>query len=262
MQERRTWKGTFTLWTGGGGYVGSTSDTKVHAHHALQLCFALDAPFRLRSGPSRPWEVFSAALIGSDAPHQLDGGGQRMVLVYLEPESVAARRIQSQFPAAAIQSILSGHLFPSLEQLASARPPSTDSLTLFNEVVTALGGSISLPPAMDARIAHATLLLNASGEELPTLRELAVKVRLSPSRLGHLFREQTGLSLRCYRLWLRLRRALEALNQSGSLTTAAHAAAFADSAHFSRTFRRMFGIAPSELAVERNSPRDGMPRPS
>jgi AraC-like DNA-binding protein len=94
--------------------------------------------------------------------------------------------------------------------------------------------------------------LNSFDEEIPTLHSLALKVSLSPSRLGHLFREQTGLPLRQYRLWLRLQKALQSLTQNHSLTVAAHIAYFSDSAHLSRTFRRMFGIAPSELKVESN----------
>jgi AraC family transcriptional regulator len=35
-----------------------------------------------------------------------------------------------------------------------------------------------------------------------------------------------------------------------SLTQAAHSAGFADSAHFSRTFRRTFGLAAAELRLD------------
>jgi len=79
------------------------------------------------------------------------------------------------------------------------------------------------------------------------LAELATAVGLSPSRLAHLFRAQTGLPVRRYLLWLRLGDALQQLAHGVSLTTAAHAAGFADSAHFSRTFRAMLGITPSAL---------------
>ena len=57
-----------------------------------------------------------------------------------------------------------------------------------------------------------------------------------------------GLPLRRYLLWLRLQDAVQAIAAGAPLTDAAHAAGFADSAHLSRTFRRMFGITPSDLA--------------
>ncbi|HUL98536.1 MAG TPA: helix-turn-helix domain-containing protein [Mycobacterium sp.] len=48
-------------------------------------------------------------------------------------------------------------------------------------------------------------------------------------------------------LWLRLVDAIGALSGGASLTDAAHRTGFSDSAHLSRTFRRMFGMAPSLL---------------
>jgi AraC-like DNA-binding protein len=52
-------------------------------------------------------------------------------------------------------------------------------------------------------------------------------------------------------LWRRLLAAVEALARMDA-TRAAHAAGFADLAHFSRTCRRMLGYSPTEL-------RDGGP---
>ena len=72
-------------------------------------------------------------------------------------------------------------------------------------------------------------------------------VFLSPSRLRHLFVEQTGLAFKTYVLWLRLQRALRAYADGANLTEAAHAAGFADSAHFSRTFKRTFGLPATTL---------------
>jgi len=44
-------------------------------------------------------------------------------------------------------------------------------------------------------------------------------------------------------------RAVEIFAGGGSLTEAAHRAGFSDSAHLSRTFRRMFGIAAVSLRL-------------
>lgn len=48
-----------------------------------------------------------------------------------------------------------------------------------------------------------------------------------------------------WRRWLRLQHALAAVQAGASLTAAAHAAGFADSAHLTRSCRAMFGITPS-----------------
>ncbi len=75
---------------------------------------------------------------------------------------------------------------------------------------------------------------------------LATLVGLSESRFSHWFREQTGMPLRSYRKWLRLIVGLEHVLKGLSLTGAAHAAQFADQAHFTRTFVEMFGVRPSD----------------
>ncbi len=82
-----------------------------------------------------------------------------------------------------------------------------------------------------------------------SLADAALTANLSAGRLRHLFVEQTGLPFKTYVLWLRLKRAVQAFANGQSLTQAAHDAGFSDSAHLSRTFRRMFGIAPASLRI-------------
>jgi AraC-like DNA-binding protein len=80
-----------------------------------------------------------------------------------------------------------------------------------------------------------------------SLNAAATGVHLSPGRLRHLFVEQTGLAFKTYLLWLRLVRAVEVYSEGYSLTEASHAAGFSDSAHFSRIFRRTFGLPATTL---------------
>jgi AraC-like DNA-binding protein len=79
------------------------------------------------------------------------------------------------------------------------------------------------------------------------VEELARTVRLSPGRLMHAFEESVGIPLRPYLLWLKLQRAGAAIVAGAPLSAAAHAAGFADSAHMTRTFRRMLGGTPTAI---------------
>ncbi|MBR1213416.1 helix-turn-helix transcriptional regulator [Bradyrhizobium sp. JYMT SZCCT0180] len=86
---------------------------------------------------------------------------------------------------------------------------------------------------------------------------------LSASRFLHLFKAETGVPLRRYRIWNRMGAAVRACGEGSSLTEAAHAAGFASSAHFSSAFRDMFGMMPSDLLkalqpVEARARRDGL----
>nr|WP_246849462.1 helix-turn-helix transcriptional regulator [Rubellimicrobium arenae] len=79
--------------------------------------------------------------------------------------------------------------------------------------------------------------------------EAASVACLSESRFSHLFAEETGLPFRSWVLWRRMMRAMQARGAGASLTDAAHLAGFSDSAHFSRTFMRMFGVQAASLAM-------------
>lgn len=79
----------------------------------------------------------------------------------------------------------------------------------------------------------------------------AAAAGLSPERFRHVFVDLVGLPFRRYVLWRRIGWAARALRGGAAVTTAAHSAGFADAAHFSRTLRAMFGIAPSALRLPR-----------
>ena len=99
-----------------------------------------------------------------------------------------------------------------------------------------------------------TIVLAATAEVrrlLPGLIRLAAiasAVGLSPSRLTHRFTSAQGIPLSRWVLWERLQLAAKSLAEGGDLTTAAHRAGFTDSSHLHRTFRSMFGVAPSDVS--------------
>jgi len=113
-------------------------------------------------------------------------------------------------------------------------------------------GHFSPRNALDPRISDLLRVLHER-PDLPFLgNSLANRVGLSESRMQHLFKQQVGIPIRRYVLWVRLRNVIELAVLDTSLTEAAHASGFADLAHFSRTFRAMFGIKPSALLSGRH----------
>lgn len=95
-------------------------------------------------------------------------------------------------------------------------------------------------------------LLAGSPAEPIGLHEVASRLDVSPFHLARVFRRETGFSLHRYRMQLRLRLALERLPESaGALTSLAFELGFASHSHFTDTFRREFGVAPSTVQDER-----------
>lgn len=85
------------------------------------------------------------------------------------------------------------------------------------------------------------------GEEV-TLSQIGRHVQLSPYHLARLFQKVTGTSIHRYRLQIRLAIAFNRL-RAGWTNIASLAAdlGFAHHSHFSESFRKMYGLAPSTL---------------
>lgn len=91
-------------------------------------------------------------------------------------------------------------------------------------------------------------LIDARAEDLGTLREIAGAVGLDVSSVCRLFRRFQGTSPYQYLLRRKMNLAAEFLiDQGGLVKEAALKVGFADPFHFSRCFKTVHGVAPSEL---------------
>jgi AraC-like DNA-binding protein len=123
-----------------------------------------------------------------------------------------------------------------------------DAASLVHRVVDAAGTSGSAISAdQHPAVRTALYVLPELLAENVRVGALASRTGLSTSRFSHLFNAQVGTSIRAYVRWLRLERAARVFEAGGTLTRAACVAGFSDAAHLTRTFRRMFGLAPSDI---------------
>ncbi|MBS0389468.1 MAG: helix-turn-helix transcriptional regulator, partial [Proteobacteria bacterium] len=133
----------------------------------------------------------------------------------------------------------------------AARASDAELIALARAAITALCDEQGPATAtLDARIARAVEKVRGQLDRAVQLRDIAAAVHLSPERFRHLFLAETGVRFRAYVLWLRLELSLAAYVAGNSLTDAAHAGGFADSAHLSRTFKKMFGITAASVLAE------------
>ncbi len=243
------WKGRVFLAVGRALYLGPAGDTSPHAHHAVQVSVSLQAPLRLRHGGGC-WQEHEGVVVSPDVTHQLDGGWGDLALFYVEPQSTDARLLLGN-PRDAIRT-LPGSTISDVRKVArriARHPPSQSELSV---VVADLMQSIGFAPGaaapVDRRVEDVVQRLRATLGEKVSMPELARAVGLSPSRFRHLFRREIGMSAQSYVVWLRIIEACAALARGASLSDAAYQVGFSDAAHFTRTFRRTFGLAPSQLA--------------
>ncbi|MDQ7981832.1 AraC family transcriptional regulator [Paraburkholderia sp. SARCC-3016] len=96
----------------------------------------------------------------------------------------------------------------------------------------------------DKRVSTMQELLRSALAEPVTLAELADAVALSPFHAARLFTRATGLAPHAWRNQVRLQRSLAPLRAGVPVTEVAAASGFTDQSHFTRHFRRMFGVPP------------------
>ncbi|UTV27665.1 AraC family transcriptional regulator [Photobacterium atrarenae] len=80
-----------------------------------------------------------------------------------------------------------------------------------------------------------------------SLETLARLCDLSPSQLLRQFKKATGMTPYAWLARLRLEHAMALLKAGYSSTDVAYHVGFYDQAHFTRTFKQTFGVAPSEI---------------
>ena len=247
--------GRILFWRGGSLWIGlAGAPSGAHAHHAVQISLPFPGARVQFQGPTGEWRSYTAVLVPADLPHAFEASGQFVAQIFVEPESREGRQLQRRYRNEGIAALPNDTLAPSISELAAAYQRRASDATLIDLARTTTdslsGATPAVADAPDARIALAVELIRKQlGDAIP-LSAIAAAVRLSPDRFRHLFMREMGVSFRAYLLWQRLECSLEAYVHGKSLTEAAQMAGFADSAHLSRTFRRMFGIAPASVQPE------------
>lgn len=248
------YRGDFVAWSGVCGFIGSGGDGAIapHSHYAIQVMLGAPRGLRVQFGRRGEWVACAAAIVPSRATHTIDVSACDMsVVLFVEPETpegkALAARLQGRLEVLDGESV--ARAAQALEHAWRVEKSRTEVNAICGRLIQDLSNTAPRQPS-DPRVLAAVEYLRQRVDQAVPLAEVARLANLSADRFRHLFVEETGMPLRTYVLWRRLLHVWTLLSAGETLSGAAHAAGFADSAHLSRTARTMFGLPPSVLQMK------------
>jgi AraC-like DNA-binding protein len=200
-------------------------------------------PIEVRHGDYNA-QHFAMAVWGKDMHFKSDTGYLCISANPLHRDFRAYAALPEPYVVALSRNTFEG-FDPQIARAIEGSLNHADATALFDGVLALARPSLPPPPPLDDRAQ--SLMRQLWIDPKCSITKLAEHLGLSYHRTSHLFSEAVGLPVRKYQLWQKLYRAAGPLSAGASLTEAAHAAGFVDSAHFSRTFQTAYGRSPREL---------------
>lgn len=252
--EKRAWEARWYLWDGGFFAMGeATGAVLPHAHHAIQISIPLgDKPVFYRRNTTDEWRAYMGAIVSADEQHSFKPNDQLIAMLFVDPESREGHWLRNGLnaPVTEIELERVQWCVAGLRDLWQRPRSGAGTAQLIHDVVQHLCVGPEPRRVVDERVQKAIEHIRDMPTAKLSLEQAAASVFLSPSRFLHLWTEHVGLPFRRYLLWRRLTRALLLVGRGSSLTDAAHATGFSDSAHLTRTCQQMFGMPPSALITQ------------
>jgi AraC-like DNA-binding protein len=221
--------------------------TTPHRHHCVQLVMMLDSGGSLlvRGGARGKWQRCGACLVRPDAIHEVDARAGPTLLGFVDAESelgvALGERIEGDIACVSRQQVA------RWRAALGTTPRATEVDQWVRTHLLRRRAAVTVDPRVQLVLSHLRDQIGTSADL--SLNSLADVAGLSRSRFMHVFTASVGVPLRPYILWLRLQHAACELMHGTTVSSAAHHAGFADAAHLTRTFRRMLGTTPSDIAL-------------
>lgn len=199
--------------------------------------YAPGMPCWMRTDPAAPWVKFFFALAGREV-------GRRLAAAELPAGAVR------QFGAPAEVMTLAEDIIHEGQRQGTHAPAIC--LKLFEVLLLKMADGTKEALATDGRARENFLrcraLIDARAAELSSLAEIAAAVRLDGASVCRLFRRFQGTSPHRYLLRRKMVLAAEFLVESGGLVKeAAGRVGFGDPYHFTRCFKSVHGVTPTEV---------------
>jgi AraC-like DNA-binding protein len=232
-------------------YIGQLPPNKHHRIAVDTFSINIEQPYSITTDEGQSWENIRSVLWLANCPHQSVFGDDVMVFCFMEPTlricKIIKQKMYSDKGEYLVKFKNEGEAIDTFTYLYNQRP-DTDTAwevlcSLFNPSHT--NHTDYMNHNLDRRIHAVTTMIKQRIEHNYSIQDLADHVNLSTSRLEHLFKQQTNISIARYRMWTRIKQFAKPIGLNKTLTEAALETGFVDAAHFNRTFKYIVGMIPS-----------------
>jgi len=240
----------FFFWAGQFMYIGKAIDTSAHDHEAIQLALSFDHPFFVKTQEGAFKKVM-AVIIDSDQAHECRTNDNHFLLLNIDPMTTIGRALKKIYltrqAVAELPAEQTTQFLKVIEQSLSIQPFDSHRIHDITRQFVYELCALKAGADVDEKSRKVMQLLEEKQDDTLRVEDLAAEVALSPGHLTHLFKKQIGIPIKKYILWTRILLALQKVFETEDLREAALYAGFSDASHFSRTFRKMFGLYPSAI---------------
>ncbi|AOP34529.1 transcriptional regulator [Leptospira tipperaryensis] len=227
-------------------YATNAMQTDFHVHYAATLAITLEKNITIETELGK--EEYRVALVGPNTYHRTISPGVEMIALLIDPETYEYGSISDFVKTGEVKRLEIAAFLPLMERLQylyNGNLNNEEAWDLHLDLLQCVFPFRRLEKNIDDRIRRIAYKIRTELPDSIRMKEIGKDFSISEDRLIRLFKENLGIPLRRYLLWVRILSTVKLLKEGKNLTEAAHAAGFSDSAHFTRTFKENFGFVPS-----------------
>lgn len=228
--------------------IADTIDADMHRHSFIQVTLSLKSAFDIEI--EGKLVNCTGIVIDSNVTHCLDGEGLPLLLLLMDSTSNLAASFKRLIGGREFYEFPNGMLENAAAFVQDNYLTIVDSASynyFLTHLLQLLGVDCVQPAAADERVIEFIQhLKNCEGTE-HSVERFAKQVCLSSSRLSHLFKEGTGISLSGYIVLHKLQKAIYLVFNGVSITEAALTAGFDSPSHFAAASKRLLGMAAKDI---------------
>ncbi|EJO5347265.1 helix-turn-helix transcriptional regulator [Clostridium botulinum] len=234
--------------------VADYNEPEKHKHCAKHLLISLGEEFTCFVEDKQV--ICKGIIISSNVFHTIESNGND-ILVYLFDETTdIAKEIEEKYLKNTFYHILNSAIIQAIKTIWNENMSNRKSNTqiqkiyysIYEKILKVCNLDTKKPYITDERIKKVLFLIQDMEEiHTGTIDYLAKKVFLSKSRLSHLFKEETKISLSSFLVIMKISKAYEYILLGESLTEASIKAGFSSLSHFVTVNKSMFGMSANEF---------------